>query len=184
MFTLSIGTPVELANSTSLTANGLCVLIAAICATLRPACSSARCAAGTVASGSSLGKATVPAGGQTSAMAVAYEPPTFNGNLRTESLQRQWQINREIEVVIHTKGTDFEIVIIHQGKSFDPSAVKPPDMKEYLSHFRRGGLGMHLMRMIGDLGQYKKPIPDFLIFLGWTELPTFWKPFFEDKTIK
>jgi urea transport system permease protein len=33
------------------------------------------------------------------------------------------------------------------------------------------------MRMIGDLGQYRKPIPDFLVFLGWTELPTFWKPF-------
>lgn len=45
--------------------------------------------------------------------------------------------------------------------------------------FALGGYmhGMYLMRMIGDLGQYKKPIPDFLVFLGWTELPTFWKPF-------
>jgi urea transport system permease protein len=31
--------------------------------------------------------------------------------------------------------------------------------------------------MIGNLGQYKQPMPDFLVFLGWTELPTFWKPF-------
>ena len=45
--------------------------------------------------------------------------------------------------------------------------------------FSLGGymMGMYLMRMIGDLGQYHKPIPDFLVFLGWTELPTFWKPF-------
>ncbi len=45
--------------------------------------------------------------------------------------------------------------------------------------FSLGGymMGMHLMRMIGTLGQYHKPIPDFLVFLGWTELPTFWKPF-------
>jgi urea transport system permease protein len=45
--------------------------------------------------------------------------------------------------------------------------------------FSLGGymMGMHLMRMIGTLGQYKMPIPDFLVFLGWTELPTFWKPF-------
>jgi urea transport system permease protein len=45
--------------------------------------------------------------------------------------------------------------------------------------FSLGGymIGMHLMRMIGDLGQYHKPIPDFLVFLGWTELPSFWKPF-------
>ncbi len=45
--------------------------------------------------------------------------------------------------------------------------------------FALGGYmhGMYLMRMIGDLGQHKKPIPDFLVFLGWTELPGFWKPF-------
>ena len=45
--------------------------------------------------------------------------------------------------------------------------------------FSLGGymMGMHLMRMIGDLGQYKKPIPDFLVFLGWEQLPSFWKPF-------
>lgn len=45
--------------------------------------------------------------------------------------------------------------------------------------FTLGGymMGMYLMRMIGDLGQYHKPIPDFLVFLGWDRLPTFWKPF-------
>jgi urea transport system permease protein len=45
--------------------------------------------------------------------------------------------------------------------------------------FTLGGymMGMYLMRMIGDLGQYHKPIPDFLIFLGWSNLPTFWQPF-------
>ena len=42
--------------------------------------------------------------------------------------------------------------------------------------FSLGGYmhGMYLMRMIGDLGQHKKPIPDFLVFLGWTELSAFW----------
>src|SRR5688572_33507796 len=42
--------------------------------------------------------------------------------------------------------------------------------------FALGGYmhGMYLMRMIGDLGQHKKPIPDFLVFLGWTDLPAFW----------
>lgn len=45
--------------------------------------------------------------------------------------------------------------------------------------FALGGYlhGMYLMRMIGDLGQHHQPIPDFLVFLGWTELPSFWKPF-------
>jgi urea transport system permease protein len=46
-------------------------------------------------------------------------------------------------------------------------------------YFTLGGymMGMYLMRMIGSLGQYKKPIPDFLVFLGWSNLPPFWKPF-------
>lgn len=45
--------------------------------------------------------------------------------------------------------------------------------------FALGGymMGMHLMRMIGDLGQYHQPIPDFLVFLGWHNLPMFWRPF-------
>jgi len=45
--------------------------------------------------------------------------------------------------------------------------------------FTLGGymMGMHLMRMIGDLGQYHQPIPDFLVFLGWHNLPAFWRPF-------
>jgi urea transport system permease protein len=46
-------------------------------------------------------------------------------------------------------------------------------------YFALGGymMGMYLMRMIGSLGQYHMPIPDFLVFLGWTRLPVFWKPF-------
>src|SRR6266436_622785 len=45
--------------------------------------------------------------------------------------------------------------------------------------FTLGGymMGMHLMRMIGTLGQYHKPIPDFLVFLGWHNLPYVWQPF-------
>ncbi len=45
--------------------------------------------------------------------------------------------------------------------------------------FSLGGymLGMHLMLMIGKLGQYKSDLPDFLVFLGHTYLPAFWVPF-------
>lgn len=45
--------------------------------------------------------------------------------------------------------------------------------------FALGGymMGMYLMRMIGNLGQYQEPIPDFLVFLGWSNLPYIWKPF-------
>ena len=45
--------------------------------------------------------------------------------------------------------------------------------------FSLGGymMGMYLMRMIGSLGQSKKPIPDFLVMQGWEQLPSFWVPF-------
>ena len=37
------------------------------------------------------------------------------------------------------------------------------------------GMGMYLMRQIGDRGVYGDPIlPDFMVFLNWKELPWFW----------
>ena len=46
--------------------------------------------------------------------------------------------------------------------------------------FTLGGymMGMHLMLMIGKLGQYKSELPDFMVFLGHTEIPAFWQPFY------
>lgn len=45
--------------------------------------------------------------------------------------------------------------------------------------FSLGGymMGMYLMLQIGKLGQYKSDLPDFMVFLGHTFLPSFWKPF-------
>jgi len=43
--------------------------------------------------------------------------------------------------------------------------------------FALGGyaMGMHLMRLIGPRGVYGHPVlPDFMVFLGWTELPWYW----------
>lgn len=46
--------------------------------------------------------------------------------------------------------------------------------------FSLGGyaLGMHLMLMIGKLGQYKSELPDFMVFLGYPRLPAHWEPFY------
>jgi urea transport system permease protein len=43
--------------------------------------------------------------------------------------------------------------------------------------FALGGyvMGMYLMRQIGGRGQYGNPeLPDFMVFLNWTELPWYW----------
>ena len=37
---------------------------------------------------------------------------------------------------------------------------------------------MYLMLMIGDRGAYKSLLPDFMVFLGYQELPIHWQPFY------
>lgn len=46
--------------------------------------------------------------------------------------------------------------------------------------FALGGyaMGMYMMRQIGDRGVYGHPeLPDFMVFLNWTELPWYWYGF-------
>ncbi|MBV8427563.1 MAG: urea ABC transporter permease subunit UrtC [Hyphomicrobiales bacterium] len=46
--------------------------------------------------------------------------------------------------------------------------------------FALGGyaMGMYLMRQIGSRGVYANPLlPDFMVFLNWTELPWYWSGF-------
>jgi urea transport system permease protein len=42
--------------------------------------------------------------------------------------------------------------------------------------FALGGyaFGMYLMRQIGSDGQYRQPMPDFMVFLDWKEFPWHW----------
>ena len=42
--------------------------------------------------------------------------------------------------------------------------------------FALGGyaMGMFLMREIGSVGQYRLPMPDFMVFLNWKEFPWHW----------
>ncbi len=50
----------------------------------------------------------------------------------------------------------------------------------HAAFFALGGyaMGMYLMRQIGTRGVYGDPVlPDFMVFLNWTELPWFWHGF-------
>lgn len=50
----------------------------------------------------------------------------------------------------------------------------------HAAFFALGGyaMGMYLMRQIGDRGVYGNPIlPDFMVFLNWSELPWYWYGF-------
>jgi serine/threonine-protein kinase RsbW len=67
--------------------------------------------------------------------------------------------NRDIDLDVKSNGKRFEIEITHDGASFDPLAVKRPDMKEYLRKYQHGGLGIHLMRTLMDKVEYQV-LPD------------------------
>jgi serine/threonine-protein kinase RsbW len=61
---------------------------------------------------------------------------------------------KQITITITEKDRDFEVAIVDNGKQFDPRIVKQPDMKEYLSSYRRGGLGVYLMKSLMDKVEY------------------------------
>lgn len=61
---------------------------------------------------------------------------------------------KKIMVVVKPNKGAFEISITDNGKRFNPDKLQAPDMKEYLSHFRKGGLGVYLMKSLMDKVEY------------------------------
>jgi serine/threonine-protein kinase RsbW len=61
---------------------------------------------------------------------------------------------QQIAITVRGNETTFEVLISDRGRQFNPSNIPSPDMKEYLSHFRRGGLGVYLMRSLMDKVEY------------------------------
>lgn len=61
---------------------------------------------------------------------------------------------RFIHVSIRSGNGTFEVAIQDDGLQFNPALVQKPDMKEYLSHYRRGGLGVYLMKSLMDKIEY------------------------------
>jgi serine/threonine-protein kinase RsbW len=64
--------------------------------------------------------------------------------------------DRDIDIRLIPGERELEIVITHDGRSFDPDEIKAPDMKEYMAHYRRGGLGLHLIRSLMDKVYYRQ----------------------------
>lgn len=62
--------------------------------------------------------------------------------------------NGEIVIDINRKGKTFSIHIKDNGKPFDPEGIEPPNLRKHLTEFRRGGLGVYLMRRLMDKVEY------------------------------
>lgn len=67
-----------------------------------------------------------------------------------------YERDKEIEITVNPNNDKFEIVIVDYGKSFNPKLIKIPDMSEYRTKYRKGGLGMYLMYSLMDKIEYKK----------------------------
>jgi serine/threonine-protein kinase RsbW len=67
----------------------------------------------------------------------------------------QYAPDRKIEIVIHPDKDRLQITVIDDGRAFNPSSAKLPDLKQHLSHYRRWGLGIYLMRTLMDKVEYK-----------------------------
>ena len=66
----------------------------------------------------------------------------------------QYAPDKKIFIAIHRNNGTFEVRIKDNGKNFDPDALKAPDLKRNLSHHRRGGLGVYLMKKLMDRVEY------------------------------
>ncbi len=63
--------------------------------------------------------------------------------------------DKKICIEIETIQDKFTVKIQDNGSPFNPLDVDQPDMKEYFKKFRRGGLGIHIMRKVMDQITYE-----------------------------
>ena len=54
--------------------------------------------------------------------------------------------NESIEVETSFVDGEFKIILTYKGKAFDPNGINNPNMKEYFSSFKVGGLGVPIMK--------------------------------------
>jgi serine/threonine-protein kinase RsbW len=66
----------------------------------------------------------------------------------------QYDAKKKILITVKNTNNEFEVSIVDNGKQFDPRKITTPDMKEYLSSFKRGGLGVVLMKKMMDKVEY------------------------------
>jgi serine/threonine-protein kinase RsbW len=62
--------------------------------------------------------------------------------------------NRKITITVVGNDASFQVVITDTGLQFHPETVHSPDMREYMQNYRRGGLGIYLMKSLMDKVEY------------------------------
>jgi serine/threonine-protein kinase RsbW len=63
--------------------------------------------------------------------------------------------DQNITITIVREKDRFEVRISDEGKSFDPKTLRPLNLKEHLTKYRRGGLGVYLIKSLMDEVEYR-----------------------------
>lgn len=67
---------------------------------------------------------------------------------------------KDIKIQVEYDNEKIIVEVIDKGRGFDFRKIKEKDMNNYLNEFRRGGLGIHLMKILMDKvnfsGQHSK----------------------------
>jgi serine/threonine-protein kinase RsbW len=66
----------------------------------------------------------------------------------------KYDATKTITIVVIPDRKGLELRIRDNGIRFDPRDITTPDMKEYFAKFRRGGLGVYLMKRLMDEVEY------------------------------
>jgi serine/threonine-protein kinase RsbW len=66
----------------------------------------------------------------------------------------RFDATKTITVIVTSLSSALEVRIRDNGLRFNPNDIVVPDMKDYLAHFRRGGLGVLLMKKLMDEVEY------------------------------
>lgn len=69
--------------------------------------------------------------------------------------------NEQIEIETKADKTEFRIIIKYKGNGFDPNDLNSPDMKEYFSKYKVGGLGVPIMKKFMNKIEYVHKNSDY-----------------------
>jgi serine/threonine-protein kinase RsbW len=62
--------------------------------------------------------------------------------------------SRQFAIDLSFDDTNLTIEILDSGSAFDPLNIAPPNLREYAEQHRRGGFGVHIIRMTMDKVEY------------------------------
>jgi serine/threonine-protein kinase RsbW len=75
----------------------------------------------------------------------------------TNLIKHAYKYNPEDLIIVEINSSDnrFIVNIIDQSPSFDPRFVQDPDMIEYRNKYKKGGLGIFIMKSLVDSIDYQ-----------------------------